>query len=162
MSTASRMSITAVNLQLMDATDRCRINTLEDALLEQIFGDLPFEDRCSNTAPHPPLPRSPRLPADVHLLRSHNSASYGLALRRKVLWPGTFIRITACLQVEDAAARVQAVGTDPEAALCSMAADRRHFVCVRTARQPREAWLHNGRLVGDLGMVREVSVAWVN
>ena len=43
---------------MVKATDRCLINTLEDALLEQIFGDLPFEDRCTNSA-HPTPSVSP-------------------------------------------------------------------------------------------------------
>ncbi len=43
------------------ATDRCLMNTLKDALLEQIFSDLPFEDRCSNIAhPTPSVPPSSR------------------------------------------------------------------------------------------------------
>jgi len=101
------------------ATDRCLINTLEDALLEQIFSALRFEQRCSNDEDAPP-PSPPPAPNDTCCDRGTPQAV--LSILRILLCPAWSSHTTGVSQVEGAAARMQAVGTDPEAAFCGIAA----------------------------------------
>ena len=85
-------------LKLTDkmAARRCLIRTLDDGLLEAIFGSAPCEDRYACVLPPPPL--LPRIPPHSDLIASLPSVDRGCAT------------VVAALQGDGAASCLQEVG----------------------------------------------------
>jgi len=103
-------------------TCRCLINRLEDALLEQIFGTVPFEDRCCTSYPFPtPLPSHPLLlEARAQLLIMINMRCASVGFGRHLYRAGHRTVKCAASQVDGATARQQALGLHPSAAISGM------------------------------------------